>query len=113
VRSALNSTSASRAHNGYASTSPRSTPPEHTARVTAVISSPDLGVVAVAAAGVLCAFSCAVNALPEQCLAAESARIPSSLMFLELGGYYVNAVRLHVYAAGALVRRGADRGDLR
>jgi len=54
-----------------------------------------------------------VNALPEQCLAAESALIPSSLMFLELGGYYVNAVRLHVYAAGALVRRGADRGDLR
>jgi len=36
VRSVLNSTSASRAHNGYAGTSPHSTPPEHTARVTAV-----------------------------------------------------------------------------
>ena len=33
-----------------------------------VISSPDLGVLAVAAAGVLCAFPCVADALPEQCL---------------------------------------------
>ena len=33
-----------------------------------VISSPDLGVFTVATAGVLCAFSCVVDALPEQCL---------------------------------------------
>ena len=38
------------------------------ARGPAVISSPDLGVLAVAAPGVLCAFSCVVDALPEQCL---------------------------------------------
>jgi hypothetical protein len=37
-------------------------------RVTAVISSPDLGVLAVAAVGVLCAFCCVVGTLPEQCL---------------------------------------------
>jgi hypothetical protein len=43
-----------------------------TARVTAVISSPDLGVFAVAAAGVLCAFWCLVDALPEQCLRRRS-----------------------------------------
>jgi hypothetical protein len=30
-------------------------------------------------------------------------------MFLELRDYYVNAVRLHVTAADALVRRGVDR----
>ena len=34
-----------------------------TARVAAVISSPDLGVFAVAAAGVLCTFSCLADAL--------------------------------------------------
>src|ERR1035438_5814029 len=38
------------------------------ARRAAVISTPDLGVLAVAAAGVLCAFCCVVNTLPEQCL---------------------------------------------
>ena len=38
------------------------------ARIAAVISSLDLGVFAVAAAGVLYAFSCVVDALPEQCL---------------------------------------------
>jgi hypothetical protein len=30
-------------------------------------------------------------------------------MFLELRDYYVNAVRLHVIAADALVRRGVDK----
>ena len=37
-------------------------------RRTLVISSPNLGVFAVSAAGVLCAFSCVVDALPGQCL---------------------------------------------
>src|SRR5215472_8983826 len=37
------------------------------ARVTAVISSPDLGVVAVAAEGVLCAFCCVLDPLSEHC----------------------------------------------
>ena len=40
--------------------------------------------------------------------AAEPVQIPSSLLLLELGGYYVNAVQLHVNAADALVRRGVD-----
>jgi hypothetical protein len=35
---------------------------------SAVISTPDLGVLAVPAAGVLCAFCCVVDTLPEQCL---------------------------------------------
>jgi hypothetical protein len=38
------------------------------AHLPAVIYSPNLGVLAVAAAGVLCAFCCVVDALPEQCL---------------------------------------------
>src|ERR1035441_5107282 len=38
------------------------------ARRAAVISTPDLGVLAVAAAGVLYAFCCVVDTLPEQCL---------------------------------------------
>jgi hypothetical protein len=36
-----------------------------------------------------------------------------SLLFLELIGYCVNAVRLHLYAAGVLVRPGVDRDDFR
>jgi hypothetical protein len=31
------------------------------------------------------------------------------LLFLELNGYGVNAIRLHVNAADVLVRRGVDR----
>jgi hypothetical protein len=53
------------------------------AQVAAVISSLDLGVFAVAAAGVLCAFSCVVDALPEQCLRRRLAQILLSLLFLE------------------------------
>ena len=34
-----------------------------------------------------------------------------SLLFLELSGYCVNAVRLHVSAADVLVRLGVDRDD--
>jgi len=45
--------------------------------------------------------------------AADLAQIPSSLMFLELIGYCVSAVRIHVYAADILVRLGVDRDDFR
>ena len=45
--------------------------------------------------------------------AAEPEQIPLSLLLLELIGYYVNAVRLHVYAADVLVRHGVDRDDFR
>jgi hypothetical protein len=38
---------------------------------------------------------------------------PQALLFLELSDYYVNAVRLHVTAADALVRLGVDRDDVR
>jgi hypothetical protein len=61
----------------------------------------------------LCAFFCLVDALPDSVLAAESAQIPFSLLFLKLIGYYLNAVRLHVNAANVLVRRGMDRDDSR
>jgi hypothetical protein len=70
---------------------------------TAVIWSPDLGVFAVNAAGVLCAFTRVLGALPGQCLRREPAQIPSSLMLLELRGYGGSVVRLHVNAADALV----------
>jgi hypothetical protein len=36
-----------------------------------------------------------------------------SLLFLEISGYYVNVVWLHVYAADVLVRLGVDRDDFR
>jgi hypothetical protein len=45
--------------------------------------------------------------------AAEPRQILSSLLLLELSGYYVNAVQLHVNAADALVRRGVDSEDSR
>ena len=44
---------------------------------------------------------------------AEPEQIPLSLLFLELIGDYVNAIRLHVYAADVLVRRGVDREGFR
>ena len=40
---------------------------------------------------------------------AEPGHIPLSLLFLELIGDCVKAIRLHVYAAGVLVRYGVDR----
>ena len=46
-------------------------------------------------------------------LAASTVQTSLSLLFLELSGYCVNAVRLHVYAADALVRCGVDRGGFR
>ncbi len=78
----------------------------------AVISSPGLGVFAVTAEDVLCAFCFVVDALPGQCLrhsAADPMQIALSLIFLELGIYYVNAVQLHVHAADLLVRCGVHR----
>ena len=82
-------------------------------RQAAVISTPGLGVFAVAAAGVLCAFRCVVDTLPEQCLRRRPVQIPLSLLFLELSGYYVNAVQLHVHAADVLVRCGIHREGFR
>ena len=46
-------------------------------------------------------------------LAASTVQTSLSLLFLELSGYCVNAVRLHVYAADALVRLGVDKDDFR
>jgi hypothetical protein len=45
--------------------------------------------------------------------AADLARISFSLLFLELSGYCVNAVQLHVIAADVLVRCGVDREGFR
>ena len=45
--------------------------------------------------------------------AADPMQAPLSLLFFELSGYYVNAVRLHVYAADVLVGLGVDRDDSR
>ena len=44
--------------------------------------------------------------------AADPVQVPLSLLFLELNGYYVNAVQLHVHAADVLVRRGVDGAGL-
>src|SRR5262249_55863439 len=62
-----------------------------------------------AAVGFWCAFCCVMDPLPGHCLRRTPVQIPLSLLFLELSGYYVNAVRLHVYAADVLVRHGVDR----
>jgi hypothetical protein len=75
--------------------------------------SPNLGVLAVAAAGVLCVFCCLVDALPGQCLRRRPVHTPFSLLFLELNGCCLNAVRLHVYAADVLVTLGVDRDGFR
>ena len=45
--------------------------------------------------------------------AAGQVQTSLSLLFLELTGYNVNAVQLHVYAADVLLRRGVDRDDFR
>ena len=45
--------------------------------------------------------------------AAGLVRTSLSLLFLELTDYLVNVVRLHVYAADVLVRRGVVRDDFR
>jgi len=83
------------------------------ARISAVIWSPDLGVFAVAAAGVLCAFSAWWTHYLDSVSAAGPVQVPLSLLFLELNGYCVNAVRRHVNAADVLVRPGIDRDGSR
>jgi hypothetical protein len=45
--------------------------------------------------------------------AASPVQTSLSLLFLELTGYCMNAVRLHVYAADVLVRLGVDRDGSR
>ena len=75
--------------------------------------SPNLGVFAVSAAGVLCAFPAWWTRYLDSVSAARLVQVPLSLLFLELSGYCINAVRLHVYAADVLVRCGVDRDDFR
>ena len=82
-------------------------------RPAVVISSPNLGVFAVAAAGVLCAFPAWWMHYLNSVSAAGPVRTSLSLLFLELSGYCVNAARLHVNAADVLVRLGVDRDDFR
>ena len=45
--------------------------------------------------------------------APDPVQIPLSLLFLELSGYYVSAVQLHVHAADVLVRCGIHREGFR
>jgi len=78
-----------------------------------VIWSPNLGVLAVAAGGVLSAFPACWTHYLNSASAADPVLTSLSLLFLELSGYGVDAVRLHVYAADALVRLGVDRDDSR
>ena len=80
------------------------------AQVAAVIWSPNLGVFTVSAEGVLYAFAAWRMRYLDSVSAARLARIPLSLLLLELSGYCVSAVQLHAHAADVLVRRGVD-GD--
>jgi len=41
--------------------------------------------------------------------AADAVQIPLSLLFLELSGYYMKAIQLHVHAADVLVRCGVHK----
>ena len=75
--------------------------------------SPNLGVFAVSAAGVLCAFPAWWTRYLDSVSAAGPVQVPLSLLFLELSGYCVSIVQLHVNAADVLVRRGVDRGGFR
>ena len=61
--------------------------------ITGVIWSPNLGVFAVSAAGVLCAFSAWWTRYLDSVSAVRLAQIPLSLLFLELSGYCVNTVQ--------------------
>ena len=78
-----------------------------------VIWSPNLGVFAVSAAGVLCAFPAWWTRYLDSVSAARLVQVPLSLLFLELSGYCVNAVQRHVNAADTLVRGGIDRDGSR
>ena len=83
------------------------------ARQAAVNWSPNLGVFAVRAAGVLCAFPAWWTRYLDSVSAVRLAQILLSLLFLELSGYCLSTVQLHVNAADVLVRRGADRDGSR
>jgi drug/metabolite transporter (DMT)-like permease len=83
------------------------------AHVAAVIWSPNLGVFAVAAAGVLCAFPASWTRYLDSVFAVGLVCSPCRCCFLELSGYCVNAVWPHVNAADVLVRCGKDRDDSR
>ena len=74
---------------------------------------PNLGVFAVSAAGVLGAFPAWWTRYLDSDSAAHLAQIPFSPLFLELSGYGVNADQRHVNAADVLVRRGVDRDGSR
>jgi hypothetical protein len=73
--------------------------------------------------GVIKRVAVPVHDLPRAALPAEDngtvsppqtpVQIPLSLLFLELSGYYVNAVQLHVHAADVLVRCGIHREGFR
>ena len=79
------------------------------ARRPAVISSPGLGVFAVAAAGVCVLFAVCWARYLNTVSAADPVQTLLSLLFLELSGYYMNPVQLHVHAADVLVRCGVHR----
>lgn len=83
------------------------------AHTAAVIWSPNLGVFAVKAAGVLCAFPARRTHYLHGVSAAGPMQTSLSLLLLELSDYYVSAVRQHVNAANALVRCGVDKDDSR
>jgi hypothetical protein len=83
------------------------------ARSAAVIWSPNLGVFAVSAEGVLYAFAAWRTRYLDSVSAPRLARIPLSLLLLELSGYCVSAVQLHVHAADVLVRRCVHREGFR
>ena len=87
--------------------------PRARARVTAVISSPDLGVFPVTAAGVCVLFPASWMHYLNSVSAADLVRSPLSLLLLELNVYRLNLVQRHVYAADVLVRCGVDREDFR
>lgn len=85
----------------------------NSARRPAVISSPDSGVSAVAAEGVLWAFGYLWRHYLNTVFAAESARIPLSMLFSNLAATAWRLCGYIVYAADVLVRRGLHRGDFR
>ena len=61
----------------------------------------------------MCAFSAWWTRYLDSVSAARLAQIPLLLLFLELIGYGVNAIQLHVNAADVQVRLGIDRDDSR
>ena len=72
-----------------------------------------MGVFAVRAAGVLCAFHAWRTHYLDSVSAADLVQTSLLLLFFELTGYCGDAVRLHVTAADVLVRHGVNRDDSR